>query len=111
MFCPQGLRILFQDGSRIVFRLSGTGSSGATIRMYIEGYENDSSTFEKDAQVGDPWPFYQIRVSHFVLLTFEDGLTLDQAFGHHWYAFTTDLATLSVALVVFTIVVDVYYWF
>ena len=53
-FCPQGLRILFQDGSRIIFRLSGTGSSGATIRMYVEGYENDSSTFEKDAQVGDP---------------------------------------------------------
>ena len=45
------------------------------------------------------WPltFFQIRVSHFVLLTFEDGLTLDQAFGHHRYACTTDLATLSVA--------------
>ena len=39
------------DGSRVVFRLSGTGSTGATVRMYIESYESDSSTFMKDAQV------------------------------------------------------------
>nr|XP_012224344.1 PREDICTED: phosphoglucomutase isoform X2 [Linepithema humile]XP_012224345.1 PREDICTED: phosphoglucomutase isoform X2 [Linepithema humile]XP_012224346.1 PREDICTED: phosphoglucomutase isoform X2 [Linepithema humile] len=47
----QGLRILFEDGSRIIFRLSGTGSSGATIRMYIDSYENDPATFVKDAQL------------------------------------------------------------
>ncbi len=35
----QGIRILFSGGSRIVFRLSGTGTSGATIRVYIERYE------------------------------------------------------------------------
>lgn len=35
----QGLRILFADGSRVVMRLSGTGSSGATVRLYIEAYE------------------------------------------------------------------------
>ena len=35
----QGIRFLFEDGSRIIFRLSGTGSSGATIRLYIEKYE------------------------------------------------------------------------
>lgn len=35
----QGIRILFDGGSRIVFRLSGTGTSGATIRVYIERYE------------------------------------------------------------------------
>lgn len=35
----QGIRILFTGGSRIVFRLSGTGTSGATIRVYIERYE------------------------------------------------------------------------
>ncbi|KAJ8305873.1 hypothetical protein KUTeg_016418 [Tegillarca granosa] len=46
----QGIRIIFEDGSRIIFRLSGTGSSGATIRMYIEGYESDPSTFAKDPQ-------------------------------------------------------------
>ncbi|HKY82513.1 MAG TPA: alpha-D-glucose phosphate-specific phosphoglucomutase [Sphingobium sp.] len=34
----QGIRILFQDGSRIVFRLSGTGTEGATLRVYIERY-------------------------------------------------------------------------
>jgi phosphoglucomutase len=33
-----GLRILFEDGSRIVFRLSGTGTEGATLRLYIERY-------------------------------------------------------------------------
>lgn len=39
-FSPnQGLRILFEDGSRIVFRLSGTGTQGATIRVYLERYE------------------------------------------------------------------------
>jgi phosphoglucomutase len=37
----QGIRILFTDGSRIVFRLSGTAGSGATVRMYLEKYENN----------------------------------------------------------------------
>lgn len=46
----QGIRILMSDGSRVVFRLSGTGSSGATVRLYIESYESDPSTFTKDAQ-------------------------------------------------------------
>merc|ERR1711959_178018 len=35
----QGIRIVFEDGSRIIFRLSGTGVAGATIRMYLEKYE------------------------------------------------------------------------
>jgi phosphoglucomutase len=35
----QGVRIKFEDGSRIVFRLSGTGSVGATVRVYIEKYD------------------------------------------------------------------------
>lgn len=34
----QGLRIMFTDGSRVVFRLSGTGVAGATVRMYLEKY-------------------------------------------------------------------------
>ncbi len=37
----QGIRILFEGGSRIVFRLSGTGTSGATLRVYLERYEAD----------------------------------------------------------------------
>lgn len=39
----QGVRLLFEDGSRVVFRLSGTAGSGATIRVYFEKYENDAS--------------------------------------------------------------------
>ncbi len=35
----QGLRLLFRDGSRVVFRLSGTGTQGATLRVYLERYE------------------------------------------------------------------------
>jgi len=46
----QGVRILFEDGSRIIFRLSGTGTSGATIRVYLESYEADSNQHGKDAQ-------------------------------------------------------------
>jgi len=47
----QGLRIIFSDGSRIVIRLSGTGSSGATVRLYIDSYECDPSKYFVDAQV------------------------------------------------------------
>jgi len=35
----QGVRIMFEDGSRIIFRLSGTGVAGATVRLYLEKYE------------------------------------------------------------------------
>ncbi|HEY6803942.1 MAG TPA: alpha-D-glucose phosphate-specific phosphoglucomutase [Pyrinomonadaceae bacterium] len=37
----QGIRLLLSDGSRAVFRLSGTGTSGATLRLYVERYRND----------------------------------------------------------------------
>lgn len=46
----QGIRILFTDGSRIVFRLSGTGTDGATLRIYLEAYEPDPSNHHLDAQ-------------------------------------------------------------
>lgn len=46
----QGLRIIFSDGSRIIYRLSGTGSQGATIRLYVDCFESDSSKFRADAQ-------------------------------------------------------------
>ena len=39
----QGVRIVMTDGSRIVFRLSGTGTEGATVRLYLERYEADPS--------------------------------------------------------------------
>ena len=46
----QGIFVKFDDGSRVVVRLSGTGSSGATIRLYVEKHEGDSSKFGLDAQ-------------------------------------------------------------
>ncbi len=46
----QGLRVLFADGSRIVFRLSGTGTEGATVRIYLEAFEPDISKHHLDAQ-------------------------------------------------------------
>jgi phosphoglucomutase len=46
----QGIRILFEGGSRVVFRLSGTGTSGATLRVYIERYEADSSRHNIETQ-------------------------------------------------------------
>jgi len=46
----QGIRIVMDDGSRIIFRLSGTGSSGATIRLYIEQYTDDKTKMLLDAQ-------------------------------------------------------------
>ena len=47
----QGLRILLDDGSRIVMRLSGTGTKGATIRVYLESYVPSSGNLNQDAQV------------------------------------------------------------
>lgn len=44
----QGIYVKFDDGSRIVTRLSGTGSSGATIRLYIEKHENDQKEVQKN---------------------------------------------------------------
>ncbi len=46
----QGLRIGFDDGSRIIFRLSGTGTEGATIRLYIEKYEGNREEQSQDTQ-------------------------------------------------------------
>ncbi len=46
----QGIRIGFTDGSRMVFRLSGTGTQGATLRVYLERYEPDPSHHHHDPQ-------------------------------------------------------------
>jgi len=46
----QGIRIGFKDGSRIVYRLSGTGTEGATLRVYIEAYEPDPARHDLDTQ-------------------------------------------------------------
>merc|ERR1712178_483043 len=45
----QGIRIAFEDNSRIIFPLSGTGVAGATIRMYLEKYEPANGNLEQGA--------------------------------------------------------------
>ncbi|KAI8365180.1 uncharacterized protein BYT42DRAFT_550082 [Radiomyces spectabilis] len=46
----QGIRIIFEDGSRIVIRLSGTGSHGATVRLYVEKYSDNAAEYPKPTQ-------------------------------------------------------------
>jgi phosphoglucomutase len=46
----QGIRIALSDGSRVVFRLSGTGTEGATLRIYLERYEADPSRHDIPVQ-------------------------------------------------------------
>ena len=46
----QGIQIGFTDGSRIVFRLSGTGTHGATLRVYLEHYEPDPARHDVETQ-------------------------------------------------------------
>ena len=46
----QGIRVLFEDGSRIVYRLSGTGTEGATLRIYIERFEQASANHDRETQ-------------------------------------------------------------
>ena len=46
----QGVRLRFADGARIVYRLSGTGTAGATLRVYLERYEPDPGRHDQDPQ-------------------------------------------------------------
>jgi phosphoglucomutase len=46
----QGVRVMFSDGSRIVYRLSGTGTEGATLRVYLERYAAGPEGLDLDAQ-------------------------------------------------------------
>ena len=47
----QGIRIIFTDESRIVFRLSGTGTDGATLRIYLEAFEPNMANHHLDSQL------------------------------------------------------------
>ena len=47
----QGLRVLFDDGARLVYRLSGTGTEGATIRVYVESRETDATRLDMEVAV------------------------------------------------------------
>ena len=46
----QGIRLIFENGCRVVFRLSGTGTEGATLRVYLERFEPDASRHDLPAQ-------------------------------------------------------------
>ncbi len=46
----QGLRVMFEGGSRVVFRLSGTGTEGATLRVYLERFEADTAKHGEETQ-------------------------------------------------------------
>jgi phosphoglucomutase len=47
----QGVRIYCADGGRIVFRLSGTGTSGATLRVYLDRVEKDPAMLEMETSL------------------------------------------------------------
>jgi len=66
----QGVRFIFEDGSRFVFRLSGTGSSGSTIRMYLEKYAapTDDLTLHPFDVVG-PIAEIALKISNLAELT------------------------------------------
>merc|ERR1712008_378060 len=60
----QGVRILFGDGSRIIFRLSGTGVAGATIRLYLEKYmATDGDLFLHQFDVVKPLAKIALEIS------------------------------------------------
>ena len=46
----QGIRLIFDDGARVIFRLSGTGTEGATLRLYLERYEADVAQQDQPVQ-------------------------------------------------------------
>jgi phosphoglucomutase len=46
----QGIRVFFKQGARIVFRLSGTGTAGATLRVYCDSFEPDAARHQQDPQ-------------------------------------------------------------
>ena len=63
----QGIRLLFEDGARIVYRLSGTGTEGATIRVYIEARETVTERMGMDtAEALSGWVRSALEVSALV---------------------------------------------
>merc|ERR1712110_326531 len=60
----QGIRIIFEDGSRIIFRLSGTGVAGATVRMYLEKYMGpDGDLGQHQFKVVEPLAAIALQIS------------------------------------------------
>ncbi|KAK1277443.1 Phosphoglucomutase, cytoplasmic [Acorus gramineus] len=78
----QGIRYLFKDGSRLVFRLSGTGSEGATIRLYIEQYMKDPSKTGRDSQEAlAPLVDVALKLSKMQAFTGRSAPTVDDGSG------------------------------
>jgi phosphoglucomutase len=66
----QGIRILFSSGARIIFRLSGTGTAGATLRMYVEAYEAELARLDLPVQqVLEPFVSAALQLSQLKELT------------------------------------------
>merc|ERR1719330_2190463 len=66
----QGIRILFEDGSRIIFRLSGTGVAGATVRLYLEKYTAPSGDLgQHQFEVVKPLAAIALEVSRLAQFT------------------------------------------
>ncbi|XP_014239452.1 phosphoglucomutase [Cimex lectularius] len=63
----QGLRVVMEDGSRIIYRLSGTGSTGATVRIYVEAYEKEKLSEENHIILSDlcDYAIELARIKHF----------------------------------------------
>ena len=73
----QGIRIIFTDSSRMIFRLSGTGSQGATVRLYVDSYETDQSLLQKDTQeVLKPLVNLALSISKLIQLTGREAPTV-----------------------------------
>jgi len=73
----QGIRIVFEDGSRIIFRLSGTGVAGATVRLYLEKYEAASGNLgQHQFEVVKPLAAIALQISKLQEFTGRDEPTV-----------------------------------
>ena len=75
----QGVRLLFGDGSRIIVRLSGTGSVGATVRIYVEKYQpagDEEALGAETAQALAPLVDLALEITQVAELTGRDAPTV-----------------------------------
>jgi len=73
----QGIRFIFEDGSRIIFRLSGTGVAGATVRLYLEKYEAaDGNLTQHQFEVVKPLVAIALELSQLATYTGRDAPTV-----------------------------------
>merc|ERR1719351_74310 len=73
----QGIRFIFEDGSRIIFRLSGTGVAGATVRLYLEKYEAPGGSLNGHAfDVVKPLATIALQLSKLAEFTGRDAPTV-----------------------------------